>query len=252
MELELGLRGKKALVTGGSRGVGRGVVLALARAGVDVFTCYREESDASASLARELKQLGGDHHALRADLADPKQIAELFQEVGRRFGTLDVVVNNAGVISHVPYAELPVAEWQRIVDVNLTGAHLVIQHAIPLLGDKGSVISIGSKSSEVGIPLRAHYTATKHALRGLTRSLAKEYGRSGLRFNVLALGVVETEELHALPDDERAEMTKFYSTKTALGRLGTPDEVAGAVAWLASDLSRYVTGATIHVDGGIS
>jgi 3-oxoacyl-[acyl-carrier protein] reductase len=127
-----------------------------------------------------------------------------------------------------------------------------VQNALPLLGDGASVINIGSKSSEVGIPLRAHYTATKAALRGLTRSLAKEFGHRGLRFNVLALGVIETEALHAMPAEQAAVMRKRYSEKTALGRLGTAEEVAGAVLWLASDLSRYVTGATIHVDGGIS
>ncbi|ALG10911.1 SDR family NAD(P)-dependent oxidoreductase [Kibdelosporangium phytohabitans] len=250
--MDIGLAGKTALVTGGVRGVGRGVVLALANAGVDVITCYRNESEASASLANELKEIGGRHHVVRADIGDPQQVTELLAECRTRFGKLDVVVNNAGVISHVPYAELPLEEWQRIIDVNLTGAHLVIQQAMPLMGDGSSVINIGSKSSEVGIPLRAHYTATKAALRGLTRSLAKEHGTKGLRFNVLALGVIETEALHDMPEQKRKEMVEFYSRKTSLGRLGTPDEVAGAVLWLASDLSRYVTGATIHIDGGIS
>ena len=131
-------------------------------------------------------------------------------------------------------------------------AHLVIQNALPILTDTASVISIGSKSSEVGIPLRSHYTATKAALRGLTRSLAKEFGGKGLRFNVLALGVIETEALEEMPEEQAKVLRERYGQKTALGRLGTPEEVAGAVLWLASDLSRYVTGATIHVDGGIS
>jgi len=250
--MDLGLKGKKALVTGGVRGVGRGVVLALARAGVDVITCYRQDSELVASLERELKEIGGQHRVVRADLADPAQVADLLEEARTAFGRLDLVVNNAGAISHVPYGELPLDEWRRVIDTNLTAAHLVIQHALPILGEGASVISIGSKSSEVGIPLRAHYTATKAALRGLTRSLAKEFGAQGLRFNVLALGVIETEALEAMPAEQAAMMRKRYSEKTALGRLGTPDEVAGAVLWLASDLSRYVTGATIHVDGGIS
>lgn len=250
--MDLGLEGTKALVTGGTRGVGRGIVLALARAGVDVITCYREDSEAADSLERELKEIGGRHSVLRADLAEPQQIADLLVEAKSRFGRLDLVVNNAGAISHVPYGELALQEWCRIIDINLTAAHLVIQHALPLLGEGASVISIGSKSSEVGIPLRAHYTATKAALRGLTRSLAKEFGPKGIRFNVLALGVIETEALHAMPAEQRELMVRRYSGKTALGRLGKPDEVAGAVLFLASDLARYVTGATLHVDGGIS
>lgn len=250
--MDLELRGKKALVTGGTRGVGRGIVLALAHAGVDVVTCYQRESDYVTSLERELKEIGGDHHVLRADLSQPQEIATLLERVKEIHGTIDLLVNNAGAISHIPYADLSLEEWNRILTTNVTGAHLVIQHALPLLGEGSSVISIGSKAVEAGIPLRSHYTMTKAALVGLSRSLAKEFGPKGIRFNVVALGVIETENFHALPEDQRTLMTQRYSAKTALGRLGQPDEVAGAILWLASDLSRYVTGNTIGVDGGIS
>ncbi|CAM3634206.1 SDR family NAD(P)-dependent oxidoreductase [Streptomyces albus] len=250
--MDLGLKGKKALVTGGTRGVGRGIALALAGAGCDVLTCHQNDSEAVTSLQAALKETGGDHHVTRADVSDPDGVAALLGEARDRWGRLDVVVNNAGAISHIPYAELPLAEWRRIVDTNLTGVHLVTQAALPLLGEGSSVISIGSKAVEAGIPLRSHYTATKAALVGLNRSLAKEFGPRGIRFNVVALGVIETENLHKMPEDQQKLMIERYSAKTALGRLGTPDEVAGAVLWLACDLSRYVTGATIGVDGGIS
>lgn len=250
--MDLGLRGKKALVTGGTRGVGRGIVRALAQAGVDVLTCYRQESEAVTSLENELKETGGVHHVVRADVADPADVTNLVEHARSHYGHLDLVVNNAGAISHIPYEDLPLEEWRRIVDTNLTGSHLVIQTALPLLGAGSSVISIGSKAVDAGIPLRSHYTATKAALAGLNRSLAKEFGGRGIRFNIVALGVVETENLYALPEDQQKLMIERYSAKTALGRLGTPDEVAGAVLWLTSDLARYVTGATISVDGGIS
>lgn len=250
--MDLDLKGRKALVTGGSRGVGRAIVLALAEAGVDVITCHRQGGEPAASLERELTELGGQHRVVQADLAVPEHVQDLLATCRDVYGRLDLVVNNAGAISHVPFGELPLEEWHRVVNTNLTAAALVIQHALPLLGAGSSVISIGSKSSEVGIPLRAHYTATKAALRGLSRSLAKEFGNRNIRFNVLALGVIETEELRNRPPEQREKMVAMYSAKTALGRLGTPEEVAGAVLWLASDLSRYVTGATIHVDGGIS
>ncbi|MEU7649400.1 MULTISPECIES: SDR family NAD(P)-dependent oxidoreductase [Streptomyces] len=250
--MQLNVEGKKALVTGGSRGIGRGVVLELARAGLDVITCYRQESDHVESLRRELKDIGGDHHVVRADLTEPEGVSALLAEAERAFGQLDLVVNNAGAITHVPYEQLSLADWNRIVATNLTAAHLVIQGALPLLSPTASVISVGSKSSEVGIPLRSHYTATKAALRGLSRSLAKEFGHKGWRFNVLALGVIETEALWEMPEEQRATMLARYEPKTALGRLGKPEEVAGAVLWLASDLSRYVTGSVVYVDGGIS
>nr|WP_180218192.1 SDR family NAD(P)-dependent oxidoreductase [Streptomyces albus] len=248
----MNVEGKKALVTGGTRGVGRGIVLELARAGMDVITCYRQESDHVESLRRELKETGGQHHVIRADLSEPEGPATLLAEAERAYGRLDLVVNNAGTITHVPYEKLEPADWDRIISTNLTAAHLVIQKSLPLLGDDASVISIGSKSSEVGIPLRSHYTATKAALRGLSRSLAKEFGHKGWRFNVLALGVIETEALWEMPEEQRATMLSRYEPKTALGRLGKPEEVAGAVLWLASDLSRYVTGSVVYVDGGIS
>lgn len=250
--MDLGLRGKRALVTGGTRGVGRGVVLELARHGVDVLTCHRQGGEAVDSLERELKEIGGAHHLVQADLADPAQVAGLMDECRTRFGRLDIVVNNAGVTSRVPYAQLPVQEWHRLLAINLTATHLVIQQAIPLLGPGSSVISIGSKSVDAGVPLIAHYAATKAALVGLNRSLAKEFGGQGIRFNVLALGVIATENLDAMPQERRDELIGRYSAKTALGRLGTPAEVAGAVLWLASDLASYVTGAAIAVDGGIS
>ncbi|WP_042388968.1 SDR family NAD(P)-dependent oxidoreductase [Streptacidiphilus melanogenes] len=250
--MDLGLTGKKALVTGGTRGVGRGIVLALARAGVDVVTCYQQPGEAVTALERDLKEIGGDHLVVQADVSDPAQVAALVEHARTKFGRLDLVVNNAGAISHIPYAELPVEEFQRVFAVNVTGAHLVIQNSLPLLSAGSSVVSIGSKAVDAGIPLRSHYTATKAALAGLNRSLAKEFGSKGIRFNVVALGVVETENLYKMPEEQRALMVERYSAKTALGRLGLPEEVAGAILWLASDLSRYVTGSTVSVDGGIS
>ncbi|WP_344864800.1 SDR family NAD(P)-dependent oxidoreductase [Amycolatopsis ultiminotia] len=251
MEFDLDLTGRKALVTGGTRGIGRGVVLALARAGADVLTCYRQESEAVASLRRELKETGRDHHVVQADVAHPEAVTALVDRCRTEFGKLDVIVNNAATVSHIPHEKLPLEEWNRTLATNLTAVHLTIQSALPLLSAGSSVISVSSKSIEVGIPLRAHYTATKAALHGLNRSLAREHGSRGIRFNVLSLGMIATEALADLPEERRAQFVEHYTAKTSLGRLGTPADVAGAVLWLASDASRYVSGAIIPVDGGI-
>ncbi|MDX2938458.1 SDR family NAD(P)-dependent oxidoreductase [Streptomyces ipomoeae] len=250
--MNLDLTGRKALVTGGSRGVGRGVVLALARAGADVTTCYRQPSAAVDSLVAELKETAGDHQVIQADLADPARARDLVRRTGERYGRIDLLVHNAGTVSHIPFGELPADEWRRVLDTNLTAAYVLAQESLGLLGEGSSVVFIGSKSADVGIPLRAHYTASKSALQGLSRSLAKEYGAQGIRFNVVALGVIETEELASRPAEQREALVERYRAKTALGRLGTPEEVAGAVLFLAGDLSRYVTGSTLYVDGGIS
>ncbi|GAA3428005.1 SDR family NAD(P)-dependent oxidoreductase [Streptosporangium sandarakinum] len=241
----ISLAGKKALVTGGTRGIGRGVVLALARAGADVLTCYRNESEHVGTLERELKAIGGDHHVVRADVGSPEEIDRLIDECRTRLGRLDVVVNNAGVISHVPFADLPLEEWHRVVDTNLTAAYLVTQKALPLFGESASVVNVGSRVATVGIPLRAHYTAAKAGLAGLCRSLAKELGPRGVRVNVVAPGVIATEA------ELSPEVLARYRQMTAVRRLGRTEEIANTVLFLASDLAGYITGETVNVDGGI-
>jgi NAD(P)-dependent dehydrogenase (short-subunit alcohol dehydrogenase family)/ribosome-associated toxin RatA of RatAB toxin-antitoxin module len=238
------LSGTNALVTGGTRGIGRGIAIELARAGATVLACYRHDTGAADDLAGELKQYGDDNVVLRADIADPDEIDRLMAEVRDRVGTLHTLVNNAGAISHIPFAELPLEEWHRVVNTTLTASFLLVQRALPLLPSGASVINLGSRVATVGIPLRAHYTAAKAGIEGLSRSLAKELGPRGIRVNVVAPGVIDGE---GITPDKRAR----YERLAALGRLGQPDEVAGAVLFLASGMSRYVTGATIPVDGGI-
>ena len=238
---------KNVLVTGGTRGIGRAIVRTLAGAGANLVTCYRQDEEAAARLADELNQTGGNHHVIRADVSDPAQAAGLVAECRTRLGSLDVVVNNAAAISHVPFAELALSEWQRVIDTNLTAVAQVIQLTLPLMTRGGSIVNIGSRVATVGIPMRAHYTAAKAGLIGLSRSLCKELGPAGIRVNVVAPGVVATEDAANLP----AEVLARYRQITALGRLGEPEEIAGVVLFLASDLAGYVTGETIHVDGGI-
>lgn len=248
--MNISLSGKKALVTGGSRGIGRAVALTLARAGADVTVCHLTENEAARTLALELKEIPGDHHVVRVDVRDEDEVGRLVEECRAR-GGLDVVVNNAGVISHVPFGDLAPDEWHRIIDTHLTGAYLVTRCALPLLGEGASVINIGSRAAMVGIPTRSHYTAAKAGLVGLSRSLCKELGGRGVRVNVVDPGVIETEAASAMPPERYEQLRKRYEELTSLGRLGVPQEVADVVLFLAGDLSRYVTGASIPVDGGI-
>jgi 3-oxoacyl-[acyl-carrier protein] reductase len=245
MDLQLGR--KNALVTGGTRGIGRGITLALARAGVNVVACYRQDIEAAESLARELKETGSDNHLVKADVSKPEEIERLVEQCHTHLGSLDILVNNAGAISHIPYAQLPLDEWQRVLDTNLTGVYLVTQKALPLLAEQASIINIGSVVATKGLPLAAHYTASKAGLIGLTRSLCKELGPRGIRVNLICPGLIETEEYIKLS----SERYQHYLSLTSLKRLGHPEELATVVLFLASDLSRYVTGATINVDGGI-
>jgi len=245
--MDIGLAGKSVLVTGGTRGLGRAVVLRLAAAGARVVTCSRSDDDAAQQLRRQLKETGGDHLVLRADVTRPEELDELVEQCRTSLGRLDVVVSNVGVTSHVGIGDLSLAEWQRVVDTNLTAAFLLTQKTLPVLVDGGSVVYVGTAAALRGIPLRSSYTAAKAGLLGLSRSVTKEFSARRIRFNVVAPGILATEEAKSMP----AEHRRRYESMIALGRLGEPDEVAGAVLFLASDLAAYVNGTTVTVDGGI-
>lgn len=237
--------GRRVLVTGGTRGIGRAIVLAFARAGASVVTCYRNDGPAVDSLVKELSETPGDHKVTKADIGKEEEITRLINECREQLGTIDVIVNNAGRISHVPFDKLDTQEWRDVIDVNLTGTFLVVQKSLPILSPGASIINIGSKVATVGIPLRSHYTASKAGLTGLTRSLCKELGPKGYRVNLVAPGPVQTEE------EVSPEVRERYERLTAVGRLGQPGDIAGAVLFLASDLAAFITGETINVDGGI-
>src|SRR5262249_24990333 len=153
-------------------------------AGADVIACYLTDSEAAAQLGEELAKLGGDHAVVQADISDPQGATRLAGDCRDRMGSLDVVVHNAGAISHIPIGELSVPEWRRFIDTTLPGAFLVIQALWPLLKAGASIVSIGSRAAAAGIPVRAHYTAAKAGLAGLTRSLCKELGPKGIRVNL--------------------------------------------------------------------
>lgn len=250
--MELGLQGKKILVTGGTRGIGRGIVLAAARAGARVVTCYRSDTEAADRLGRDLKETGDEHLVIQADVADASQADWLVAAAAEHFdGHIDGIVNNAGTFSRIPFAELPPQEWSRVLDTCLTAAYRVTQQCLPLLGAGSSVVSIGWRGTAEGVSLQAHHSAAKSALIGMTRALARELGPRGIRVNVVAPGKIETEALAAMAAGHAGEIRATFAAKTALGRLGTVDEVASSVLFLLGEASGYITGHTLNVDGGI-
>jgi NAD(P)-dependent dehydrogenase (short-subunit alcohol dehydrogenase family) len=245
--LDLGLAGKRALVTGGSRGIGRAIVLGLAQGGASVAACFNRESDDVKRLRGELEQVGGEGYLTQADVSDSDSVNRFVGEASERFGGLDIVINNAGVVSHAMLQDLSLDEWHRVIDTNLTAVYLVCQAAVPHMGEGGSIVNITSAVAMRGMPARTHYISSKAGLIGMTRALCKELGRSGIRVNALAPGIIETDQTSDLDEAGRAR----YSGLAALNRLGAPEEIASVALFLASDQASFVSGVTLNVDGGI-
>jgi NAD(P)-dependent dehydrogenase (short-subunit alcohol dehydrogenase family) len=245
--MKFDLRGKHAVVTGGSRGIGRAIALGLAEHGVSVAACYHRDSDDSGNLAGSLRKLNGDCLTLQADVADEDSVRRMAAQVKERFGTVEVLVNNAGVVSHRLLKDLDPQEWRRTLDTNLTGMYLVIRELLDSMPEGTSIINVGSAVAMVGMVGRTAYTASKGGVLGFTRSLCKELGPRGIRVNAIAPGIIETHQVAGLTAEQRSR----YEKLAALSRLGQPEDIAGVVLFLASDLSRFVSGATIYVDGGI-
>ncbi|HEX2317224.1 MAG TPA: SDR family NAD(P)-dependent oxidoreductase [Thermomonospora sp.] len=242
--MDLGLRGKRVLVTGGTRGIGRATVLAFAQQGAHVYTCHRNDTDAAARLAENLLALDVRHRIELADVGVPQQARAMVRNAADFLGRIDVVVNNAAVVTRARLSETTPEAWERVMGVNLGGVYEVTRAALPSLALRASVITISSAVATRGMAGRTAYATSKAALLGFVRSLSRELGPLGFRVNAVAPGVVETES--GVPDAARVRYTRM----TALERLGTPAEVANVVLFLASDLSAYITGQTIHVDGG--
>ncbi|HEU5106996.1 MAG TPA: SDR family NAD(P)-dependent oxidoreductase [Micromonosporaceae bacterium] len=245
--MDQGLAGKRVLVTGGTKGIGRATVLALAEAGAAVVAVHRTDSEDAASLERALKEIGGQFRVVRADVTSGAEVAQLAKTCGDELGGLDAVVNNVGVDGHVPFGEMVEEEWHRVLDHNVTSAYLVTQAMLELLSDGASVVNVGSSVALRGRVLGVHYTASKAALIGLTRALCKELGPRAIRVNTVAPGLTETEPGAGLPP---AAVERIVGM-TALGRICQPEDVAGAVLFLVGDTSRYISGVTLNVDGGV-
>ncbi|MET8008951.1 3-oxoacyl-ACP reductase family protein [Streptomyces sp. NPDC005271] len=244
----MSLDGKAALVTGGSRGIGEAVAIRLAEDGADVALTYHSRADRAADVVDRIKGLGRRAWAVQADSADAEAVRAAVSGVAAEFGRLDILVNNAGVGVLGPISELALADVDRVLAVNVRAPFLMAQAAVGHLADGGRIINIGSCMAErVAFPGGSLYATSKTALTGLTKALARELGPRGITVNLVHPGPVDTEMNPA--DGESAALQTGF---TALGRYGRPTEIASIVAHLAGDSGRYLTGASIAVDGGFA
>ena len=243
------LSGHSALVTGGGRGVGKGIALALARAGCRVAINYRNGQDTAQRTVSEIQALGVDAFAVRGDVGRAPDVRAMFDEALGRFGRLNIVVNNAGVQTWKRLLDVSEADWDDVIDTNLKGCFLCTQAAAAHMREHGggSIVNIGSGSNKHPFPRLVAYTASKGGIEMLTKVAAIELGEFAIRVNCVAPGAIEIERTKL----ETADYAEKWGSLTPLGRVGTPADVGPAVVFLAGPESGFITGQTIWVDGGL-
>ncbi len=234
---------KNVLITGGSRGIGKGCVYEFAKAGYRVFLNYEKSDDAAQKICAETGAI-----AVKADVSDEESV-ERMAELVRKYGRVSVIVNNAGISQIKLFSDITAADWDRMFDVNVRGMFLVVKAFLPdMIREKyGKIINISSMWGVRGGSCEVHYSAAKAAVIGFTKALAKEVGPSGINVNCIAPGVIDTDMNSELDEQAMAELC----ADTPVGRIGTPYDIAKAAVFLASDDASFITGQTICADGGI-
>jgi 3-oxoacyl-[acyl-carrier protein] reductase len=245
--VRLDLSGKVAIITGASRGIGRQTALTLAGAGATVVLTSR--GDASAAVAAEVTAAGGQALALAADVADGEAVQRVVETTVERFGRIDVLVNNAGITRDQLLLRMKRDDWDAVVATNLTGTFLCTQAVLRtmLKQRSGRIISISSVVGQSGNPGQTNYAATKAGIIGFSKALAREVASRSITVNVVAPGLIDTDMTRDISTDAQAN----WASAIPLGRLGTPDDVAAAVCFLASDAAGYITGQVLAVNGGM-
>lgn len=243
-------RTKVALVSGGSRGIGRAVVLRLAQDGFDVGFCYRSGAEAAAQVAKEARAYGVRALTVRADVTSREEMHALVARVEEGLGPVEVVVTSAGITRDGPLVLMDESDWDEVLRTNLGGVYHLCRAAVfgMMKRRSGCVVTMSSVSGIYGNAAQTGYSASKAGIIGFTRALAKEVGGRGVRANVVAPGLIDTDMADELGEDARRRLLDA----TALGRLGRPEEVAELVAFLASDRAAYITGSVMEIHGGIA
>lgn len=246
----MSLEGKTAIVTGGARGIGRAICLALAKAGANVVTCYARSAEACEETIRMAEEYGVKGMCVKADVSNPEEITALTETVKKEFGTIDILVNNAGITKDNLIMGISEADFDAVIDTNLKGAFLFTKAVSrTMLRQKGGrIINISSIVGVRGNAGQTNYSASKAGLIGLTKSVAKELGAKGVTCNAVAPGFIETDMTASLPETVKEATLATIPMK----RLGQAEDVANLVAFLASDEAAYITGQVICVDGGMA
>lgn len=245
------VNGRSAIVTGGTRGIGKAIVLQLARSGCSVAFNYSKSADEAEALKSEVAALGMKAFAAQCDVANTEASAEFVKQVVAEFGAIDFLVNNAGITRDQLIMRMKEEDWDAVIDTNLKGAWNFSKAVLrPMMKNEngGSIVNISSISGVVGMLGQSNYSASKAGMIGLTKALAKEVASRSITVNALALGLVETE----MASEMNAEYREKILAQIPLGRLGNVDEAAEIVCFMLSDAARYITGQVIQADGGLA
>lgn len=240
---------KVAFISGGSRGIGRAICLALAKQGYDILCGTREENEFTNSLAEEIRSFNVDFHLFECDFSDSESLENKLKECIKSYPEIDVVVNNAGIHQHCPIAMLKQKDWERMLDINLKASYLITKVFMrPMMKKRsGSFIQMSSVAGVTGDMMMPHYSASKAGLIGFSKAMAKQLAHYQIRVNVVAPGFIDTD---MTKDTEEALKSK-QSDMIPLKRFGEASEVADLVSFLASDKAKYITGQVIQIDGGL-
>ncbi|UCZ51768.1 3-oxoacyl-[acyl-carrier-protein] reductase [Bacillus shivajii] len=243
------MKGQNALVTGGSRGIGRAISLELAKQGVNVAINYAGSKDKAEAVAEECRSHGVNAMALQGNVADSEAVQNMVKTVVDEFGSIDILVNNAGITRDTLVMRMKEEDFDAVIETNLKGVFNCSKAVTrPMMKQRyGRIINISSVVGVLGNAGQANYVASKAGVIGLTKSLARELANRNIRVNSIAPGFIETDMTDELPENVKEEMLK----QIPLGKLGSPEQVASVVTFLASDASGYMTGQTLHVDGGM-